>query len=69
MTDESNLPDRITASLLAAERRPGWNNRGGRIERFTLGSCQLIVVPCKRWAYRRQERQVPACWSRPEARR
>lgn len=61
MCHDNNLSEQVAASLLAAERRPGWNNRSGRIERFTLGHCQLIVVPCKRWAYRRQE-QLAAAW-------
>ena len=55
MCRHDNSTARVAAALLAAERRPGWNNRSGRIERFTLGNCRLIVVPCKRWAYRRQE--------------
>ncbi|WP_157469244.1 hypothetical protein [Dyella thiooxydans] len=69
MCHNDDLPTLIAASLLAAQRRPGWNNRSGRIERFNLGNCQLIVVPCKRWVYRWQEQQAAAWCSEQEARR
>ena len=48
----------IAAALKAAERARGWNGRNPVIRRFDLGACLLIVVPARRWAYRRIERQA-----------
>lgn len=53
-----SLPIEVQTALAGAARTPGWNNRRGDVKRFTLGCCRLIVVPARRWAYRRWERQT-----------
>lgn len=66
---KAKLPDDVTAALEQAKRTQGWNNRRGDVQRFTLPNvyghepCTLYVVPCRRWAYRRWERQS-AEWQR-----
>ena len=61
---KTTLPDDVTAALAYAERSPGWNNRRDEVQRFELvnvyghAPCLLYVVPCRRWAYRRWERQT-----------
>ncbi len=55
------LPDAVLRALADANRAPGWNNRSRDARRFALGDCTLIVVPFRRWAYRRQE-QASAAW-------
>ncbi len=58
------LPGEVTAALAYAERTAGWNNRRGDVQRFELVNvyghepCLLYVVPARRWAYRRWERQA-----------
>jgi hypothetical protein len=60
----AKLPDDVRAALAYAERTQGWNNRRGDVQRFTLPNryghepCLLYVVPARRWAYRRWERQA-----------
>ena len=61
---KATLPDDVTAALAYAERTAGWNNRRGDVQRFELANvyghepCLLYVVPARRWAYRRWERQA-----------
>ena len=50
----------ILQALASAERAPGWNNRSRDVQRFTVGACTLYIVPFRRWAYRRMERQAEA---------
>lgn len=54
------LPIEVRMALAQADRSPGWNNRRGDVQRFELGRCTLYVVPFRRWAYRRIERQAQA---------
>ena len=58
-----NLPNDVLRALANADRSPGWNNRRGDVQRFALERCTLYVVPFRRWAYRRMERQAQA-WRR-----
>ncbi len=61
---KATLSDDVTAALAYAERTQGWNNRRGDVHRFTLANryghepCLLYVVPARRWASRRWERQA-----------
>lgn len=65
---KAKLPDDVMRAIEQAKRTPGWNNRSGDVQRFELENvygharCLLYVVPCRRWAYRRWERQVRQCW-------
>ncbi len=58
------LPDDVVQAIEQAKRTAGWNNRRGEVQRFELVNCYgrkpclLYVVPCRRWAYRRLERQA-----------
>jgi hypothetical protein len=58
------LPDDVLAALAYADRSPGWNNRRSDVQRFELvnlyghAPCVLYVVPFRRWAFRRWERQT-----------
>ncbi|MDR3386218.1 MAG: hypothetical protein P4L92_04130 [Rudaea sp.] len=58
------LYDDVLRALAEADRAPGWNNRSREIRRYEVGlyglSCTLFVVPFRRWAYRRIERQAEA---------
>jgi len=60
----AKLPDGLLAALERAQRTQGWNNRRDDVQRFELvnvygrAPCVLYVVPARRWAYRRWERQV-----------
>lgn len=56
------LPHDVTAALVAADRSPGWNNRPRDVQRFSVGTCALYVVPYRRWVYRRQEHQAAGSW-------
>ncbi|MFK2905675.1 hypothetical protein ISP17_17080 [Dyella ginsengisoli] len=62
MTGKTRLPPDALAALAAADRSPGWNNRPRDVRRFDVGTCALYVVPFRRWAYRRQEKQTAAWW-------
>lgn len=62
MTGKTRLPPDVLAALAAADRSPGWNNRPRDVRRFDVGTCALYVVPFRRWAYRRQEKQTAAWW-------
>lgn len=60
LTDES-----LGRALKSTERSPGWNNRPRDVRHFELRgprgeTCTLFVVPYRRWAYRRIERQAQA---------
>jgi len=61
---KATLPDDVMAALEQAKRTQGWNNRRGDVQRFELVNvyghepCTLYVVPCRRWAYQRWERQT-----------
>ncbi len=61
---KAKLPDDVLAALEHAKRTQGWNNRRDDVQRFELANmyghdrCLLYVVPARRWAYRRLERQV-----------
>ena len=57
------LSDAVLTALREADRAPGWNMRSRDVRRFALDDCMLIVVPFRRWAYRRIERQA-ADWHR-----
>ena len=48
----------VATALKAAERTRGWNARLCDVHCFDLGNCVLIVVPARRWIYRRHERQA-----------
>lgn len=52
--------DEISDALKAADRGPGWNTRCPIVRRFQLGACVLMVVPYRRWHYRRQEQRTAA---------
>ncbi len=66
------LPIEVRMALAQADRTPGWNNRRGDVQRFTLlnvyghESCTLYVVPFRRWANRRQELASAAYWRAQE---
>lgn len=61
---KATLPDDVIRAIEQAKRTAGWNNRRGDVQRFELANvyghepCTLYVVPCRRWAYRRWERQT-----------
>lgn len=61
---KATLPGDVLLALEQAKRTAGWNMRRGDVQRFTLASmeghapCRLYVVPARRWAYRRWERQA-----------
>ncbi len=60
-----NLSDEVLRALAECGRSPGWNARSRDARRFELtgrfgASCILYVVPFRRWAYRRIERQAQA---------
>jgi hypothetical protein len=55
-----HLSDDVLRALVHADRKPGWNARDGAVRRFNVDGCDLYVVPFKRWAYRRIERQAEA---------
>lgn len=63
MTRQAHIPVEVLQALAEADRKPGWNNRSRDVKRFMLGGCELLVVPYRRWAYRRQER-LAAEWHR-----
>ena len=59
------LSEDVLRALREADRKPGWNGRSRDVRRFVLASrygeaCTLYVVPFRRWAYRRIERQAAA---------
>lgn len=60
----NRLPDDVMRAIEQAQRTAGWNNRRGDVQQFELANlyghepCLLYVVPCRRWAYRRWERQA-----------
>lgn len=60
----AKLPDMVTRAIEHAKRTAGWNNRRGDVQIFDLpnryghDACRLYVVPARRWAYRRWERQA-----------
>lgn len=58
-----NPKTEIDRALYDASRITGWNLRKVPVRRFRLGDCTLIVVPARRWTYRRGERQA-AEWQR-----
>ncbi len=62
MARKTRLTPDVLAALAAADRSRGWNTRPGDVQRFMVGTCELFVVPYRRWAYRRQERQTAAWW-------
>lgn len=61
---KAKLSDDVTAALAYAERTAGWNNRRDNVQRFELANvyghepCLLYVVPARRWAYWRWNRQA-----------
>jgi hypothetical protein len=63
-TMKAKLPDDVMQAIEQAKRTAGWNNRRGDVQRFELANayghapCLLYVVPARRWAYRRWERQA-----------
>lgn len=67
MVKQELLPTDVLQALADAQRKPGWNSRSGDVKRFRLGACDLIVVPARRWAYRREEKQA-AQWQREQVR-
>jgi hypothetical protein len=72
MKDTRLAPD-VLRALAEAARTPGWNNRSRDVKRFDLAHpfgltpCTLYVVPVRRWAYRRRERQAEAWRSQQES--
>jgi len=58
MLHRLTLSSSVLAALLAADRKPGWNNRSCEIRRFDLGDCTLYVVPFRCWAYRRHQQRL-----------
>lgn len=59
----TKLPDNVLAALTITQRATGWNFRPADTIRFDLPNadgttCRLLVVPYRRWAYRRWERLV-----------
>ena len=52
------ISDDVKRALSEADRTPGWNMRSRDLRRFAMGECTLIVVPFRRWAYRRIEQQA-----------
>jgi hypothetical protein len=44
--------------LTVAAKSPGWNNRPRDIRQYQLGNCVLYVVPYRRWAWNRREREI-----------
>lgn len=62
----NSLADEVTRAIEQAKRTPGWNNRRDVVQRFELandggrGPCVLIVVPCRRWANHRWQKQARA---------
>lgn len=59
------LPSAVLNALADADRAPGWNNRRRDVKRFRIGDCTLLIVPFRRFAYRRQE-QAAAAWRREQ---
>ena len=47
------LPVEVKTALRRADRTSGWNFRRDPLQRFRLGTCELIVVPAQCWAMRR----------------
>ncbi len=47
---------KLDKALRDAARSPGWNFRPDGLQRFKIGECTIIVVPCRRWTYRRRAR-------------
>ncbi len=59
----TKLPDNVLAALTMTQRATGWNFRPADTIRFDLlnadgTACRLLVVPYRRWASRRWERQT-----------
>ena len=52
------LSSDLLRALSDANRSRGWNTRPDTVRLFELGACVLYVVPFRRWAYRRIERQA-----------
>ena len=50
----------VSNALTVTQRSPGWNNRKPDIQRVQLGTCTLLAVPYRRWAWRRHEQRVAA---------
>ena len=48
----------LEKALTTAARSPGWNNRPRDIRQYQLGNCVLYVVPYRRWAWNRREREI-----------
>lgn len=62
--------DNVLAALTITQRATGWNFRPIDTIRFDLPNtdgtaCRLLVVPYRRWAFRRSERQI----GRPHSKR
>lgn len=62
----TRLPENVLAALTVTHRAAGWNFRPADTIRFDLPNddgtaCRLLVVPYRRWACPRWERQ--AAWS------
>jgi hypothetical protein len=59
-----NLPDDAWQAIQRAQRKAGWQFLRGEVLRFVLETdgkhapCVLYVVPARRWAYWRWERQA-----------
>jgi len=56
----TKLPDNVLAALTVTQRAAGWNFRPADTIRLDLPNadgtaCRLLVVPYRRWAYRRWE--------------
>ena len=61
----TKLPDNVLAALTTTQRATGWNFRPADTIRFDLPNtdgtaCRLLVVPYRRWASHRWQRQVQA---------
>lgn len=57
MSPTNKTTNDIVNALAAAKKSPGWNNRSPDIHMYDLGDCILYVVPYRRWAWRRHEKQ------------
>lgn len=61
----TRLPENVLAALTVTHRAAGWNFRPADTIRFDLPNedgtvCRLLVVPYRRWAYRRWQRDCNA---------
>lgn len=48
----------LQTALAPAIRSPGWNNRPRDVRQYKIGDCVLYVVPYRRWAWHRREREL-----------